>query len=254
MEYASMNRSLFTLLLLTVVSNSGFGSPLITFSTPASQKVTTGGGQISYVGGANPLVGSNILISSITAGSSTVACTGCLLNFTTGNLLSQTTLGSSRTWVFDGGAQQLGQFTITGRVSAAGITTNTTLLTGYFSSPTLSLTGVLGTTPRYRLFSGSLVDVKNATLVDFLLGSGYTYTYGNTFSGSYTQSFVDNLTRPRQIPILSDALLAGTVANDQVVPEPSSLILFTSAGLVVGVAVVRRRRLASGAGARQSAV
>jgi hypothetical protein len=118
----------------------------------------------------NPLVGSNIRISSITAGSSTVTCSGCFLNFTTGNFLSQTTVGSNRTWFFDGGPQQLGQFTITGRVGAAGLTTDTTLLSGYFTAPTLSLTGIIGTTPRYRLFSGSLVDVKNTNLVDYFLG------------------------------------------------------------------------------------
>jgi hypothetical protein len=239
-----MRRIFITLTLTILVTSFAFASPLITFSTPTSQKVSTAGGQIMYTGGTNPLVGSNILISSITAGSSTVTCNGCVLNFTTGNFLSQTTVSGNRTWTFDGGAQQLGQFTITGQVAAAGITTNTTLLTGYFTAPTLSLTGIIGTTPRYRFFSGSLFDVKDATLVDYLLGAGYSATYGNYFTGNYTQDFVDNLTRPSQIPILSDTLLNGTVTNDQVVPEPSSVILFGSAGLALGIAAFMRRRRA----------
>jgi hypothetical protein len=223
-------------------SGCAFGSPLITFHTPPSQKVSTGGGQIAYTGGANPLVGSNIIISSITAGSNTVACTGCSLNFTTGNFMSQTTVNGNRTWTFGSGAQQLGQFTVTGQVGAAGITTNSTLLSGYFTAPTLSLTGVIGTTPRYRFFSGSLFDVKNPNLVDYLLGAGYSATYGNYFNGNYTQDFADNLTNNSQIPILSDTLLNGVVDNNQVVPEPSAMILFSSVGIALGCAIFFRRR------------
>jgi hypothetical protein len=239
-----MKRNLIILTLTTLASSFAFASPLITFSTPTSQKVSTGGGQIMYTGGTNPLVGSNIIISSITAGSNTVTCNGCVLNFTTGNFLSQTTTSGNRTWTFDSGAQQLGQFSVTGQVAAAGITTNTALLTGYFNAPTLSLTGVIGTTPRYRFFSGSLFDMKDATLVDYLLGSGYSATYGNYFTGNYVQDFVDNLTNPNQIPILSDTLLSGTVTNDQVVPEPSSIILFGGSGLALGIAAFMRRRKA----------
>jgi hypothetical protein len=237
-----MSKKLIRLAMSTLISSFAFAGPLITFSTPASQKVTTGGGQISYAGGAHPLIGSNILISSITAGSSTVTCTGCFLNFSTGLFVSETTSSGNRTWTFDGGAQQFGQFTITGRVLAAGITTDTTLLSGYFDSPSLSLTGVVGTTPRFRLFGGSLVDVKDATLVDFLLGSGYTALHGNTFAGSYIQNFVDNFTRPNQLPILSDTLLVGTVGNDQVIPEPSSVIFLCSGGLLLGAFGFLRRR------------
>jgi hypothetical protein len=237
-----MKQFLLVLALPALVTSFAAGSPLISFRTPSSQKVTTGGGQISYSGGANPLVGSNILISSISAGSNTVTCNGCVLNFTTGSFLNQTTLGSTRTWTFDGGPQQPGQFTITGKVKAAGITTRTTLLSGYFTSPTLSLTGILGTVPRYRMFTGSLVDVNNSALIDYFLGAGYSAANGHTFSGSYTQNFVDNLTRPSQIPILSDSLLSGTVGNDQPVPEPASILLFGSVGFVLSALIYARRR------------
>jgi hypothetical protein len=240
-----MKRILLVVTLMVLISSFAFSSPLITFHTPASQKITSGGGQIAYTGGSTPLVGSNILISSISAGSNTITCTGCVLNFTTGNFMNQTTVNNIRTWNFNGGAQQLGQFTITGQAAAAGITTTTTLLSGYFTAPTLSLTGVIGSTPRYRFFSGSLFDVKNPTLVDYLLGAGYSATYGNYFTGNYTQDFADNLTNNRQIPILSDTLLNGSVDNNQVVPEPSSVILFGSVGLALALACFLRRRKVS---------
>lgn len=86
--------------------------------------------------------------------------------------------------------------------------------------------------------------MKDATLVDYLLGSGYSATYGNYFTGNYVQDFVDNLTNPNQIPILSDTLLSGTITNDQVVPEPSSVVLFGGASLALGIAAFVRRRKA----------
>jgi len=188
------------------------------------------------------LVGTNIIISDIVAGSTTVGCVTCMLNFTTGAFQSLTDIAGVRTWVFAPGSQTLGQFTVTGTVPTLGITSPTTLLSAFFTAPTLELTGPTGVTPRYRFFSGSLFDVKNPGLVDALLGAGFSSTYGNYFTGNYTQEFVDNLTRPSQIPILSDTLLAGSITNDTVQPEPAQVILFSSLSLVLAIGIVVRRR------------
>lgn len=232
-----MKRLISTLMIGILSAVVGFATPLITFSTPAFQS----SGTIAYAGGpSDPLVGSNILISTINAGSTNAVCTNCTLNFTTGGIIQRTPNSSGgRTWIFGGGPST---FTVTGEVHAAGITTNTVLLSGFFNTPTVEVNGPLNTTPRLRFFSGSLFDVKNATLVDYLLGAGFSTQFGTSFSGTYEQEFFDNFTSPFQIPIRSDALGQGIITNDQVVPEPGTVILFGSVSAVLALAGILRRR------------
>jgi len=238
----------------------GLATPLITFTTPVCQNVTgpgtlcptatAGGGQISFgnAPGFRNLVGSNIIISTISSGSTTANCVSCALNFTTGNIQSISNVGVNRTWVFSGGPQTLGQFTVTGTVPTAGITTSTVLLTGYFTAPTVQVLGVVSPVlPRSRFFSGSLFDMKDPGLVNYLLGPTFVSTNGNFFTGNYVQDFFDNNTGGAQAKIKSDVLYTGIITNDNATPEPGAAILFSS---MVGAIFLagswhRRRRKAA---------
>jgi hypothetical protein len=241
----------FGILIALLTATIGVANPLITFTTPSKQDVTTGGGEISF--GFTPatpqnqqsLIGSNIIISNLSSASTSASCVGCFLNFTTGTLQSIVTVGNDRTWTFSGGPRQVSQFTVTGTGPDAGILNQTVLLAGYFNSPTVTVDGVLNTLPRARFFSGSLFDVKNPTLVDHLLGAGFSAANGNAFTGTYEQDFVDNNTGFAFNRIRSDALLTGTITNDNVVPEPVTVVLFSSlTGAIFLAGFLKRRRAA----------
>ena len=74
-------------LLLPVVANA---VPNLKFDDG-----TTPGGTVSYNGAGGPAVGANIIFTTITGletpanAGVTLTCTGCLMNFTTGNNLSE---------------------------------------------------------------------------------------------------------------------------------------------------------------------
>jgi len=125
----------------------------------------TGGGTISYAGGAAPLVGANIPVGIVSATGTplndgvslniTGLCGGrACLNFTTGNLVS--TAGSQLT--FGSGTA----FTITGAIPAQGTfagLASTTLLSAVSFDAFVFDTGRLS----FTIPNGT--DTKNATLV-----------------------------------------------------------------------------------------
>jgi hypothetical protein len=83
------------------------------------------------------------------------ACTGCMLNFSTGSWSSDAPGGVR---LFSGG----GFFTVTGSIAAAGIA-NEVILTGNFvGTSTVTPLGALG-----GLFAGPGLDTKNQKLLDF---------------------------------------------------------------------------------------
>src|SRR5689334_7197865 len=86
-----MKRSLTVVLLFLALCATAFADPILDFNVSAP---TTG--SISYAGGANPMVGTNISVDSITgiatpSNDGTVHnLIGGVLNFQTGNLINST--------------------------------------------------------------------------------------------------------------------------------------------------------------------
>ena len=220
-----------TILLLGLVAVAGAARAeiFINFNVPPSGAA----GSISYAGGTSALVGSGITISDIIgvntpsyAGS--LACVGCTLNFTTlGNISA-----SATNWTFGGGSGTA--FTIYGTAPAAGITTATTLLAGYFNGATVDVLG-FGT---FRVIGASTINTVNTTLFNFLMGAGASSTIGTTFSANYIQQFT--ALAGAGYSFKSATLLDGQVSN--LVPEPTSLLLSGTVAAIIGIALVRRRR------------
>lgn len=181
-----------------------------------------GGGTISYVGGANPLVGTGIsvdLVSELPGGPFLVPCTGCLLNFTTGNLVA----GNASQYTFDSG----GSITITGLV--AGMSGGSvTLLSGSFNGLTImNAFGIVGDS----LFS----DVKAPALLALFGLPNVPY------SGNINMLFTATLTDPPSA--FSTVPDGGDVVNTPT-PEPGTLLLLSSGLGGFGYLVRRRRRVA----------
>ena len=200
-------------------------------------------GTISYAGGANPLVGSNISVDSV-VGLGTSANDGVVrslfsarLNFTTGNLIGFT----STTWDFSGG----GSISLVGGVDLNGngiedsgdIPTGTVLLTGAFDSASVVKSGRTS----FRVAISAFTDTKNDALLAFYnLPSGPT---AGDLSGNFNISFYASGSPPNRFG--SRVVLSGDVTNTCVgdcvgggggggIPEPASLTLVGCGFLTMG--------------------
>src|SRR5262249_54552698 len=129
--------SILALLALVGMTSTVQAQPSIDFTVPA----TNPGASISYAGGANPLVGTNIGISEVTGlggtplhDGVTLMVTGGALNFTTGNFSGS--VGGD--WEFNVGPTN--GITIVGAVPGAGISSSTTLLQGTVLSAKVDVT------------------------------------------------------------------------------------------------------------------
>jgi hypothetical protein len=217
------------LALLSVLAAGLNAEILINFDVPN----VGAAGSINYAGGSSALVGSGITVSQIVgvntpASTGPLACVGCVLNFST---LANTS-ASATSWSFVGGPST--SFRVTGAIPTLALGAGSTLLSGYFSDSSVNVAGA-GT---FRGVFSSVIDTKNSAVVDFFMGSGFSATVGNTFAGNYIQQFT--ATTGAGNSFSSTTILDGHISN--VVPEPSSVILFGTMSGALGLALVRRLR------------
>jgi hypothetical protein len=217
---------------IILVSGAARGAPIIDFNIDAP---TTG--SIFYVGGANPLVGDNIQVGSITGNNTpfnagTFECVDCVLNFTTGNFNPVlTALSPADDWIFNG---SFGTSTITvfGGVNADGDPEleigPSLLMEGSFILPQISVDTVDGI-GAVGFSTGLFLDVKNPDLSAF-------FGVSDPIVGALFIRWIGLGEPPGPFVVVPRN---GTVRNF-FVPEPgSSLVL--GAGLLA-LFVVRRRR------------
>ncbi|HBR48923.1 MAG TPA: hypothetical protein DEA71_02450, partial [Nitrospira sp.] len=149
-------------------------------------------------------------------------CLSCVLNFTTGSNIS----AGSGLWQFGPG----GTISIIGGVDfsvGSDIAVGSTLLTGTFSSATVSDTGI------FEVTFGSFTDGKHADLLSY-----YGMPNGN-YDGSLTILF--SATNGAGNSIASTSIFSGSIANaPAAVPVPAGAWLFGS-GLLGLYSAIRRK-------------
>jgi hypothetical protein len=202
------------LLVLPVVAGA---QPILKFDDP-----TNPGGIVSYNGAGGAAVGTDILFQSIQGldtplnNNVTLACVGCVMNFTTGLNTQEGTVGATP-WLFGPG----GTIQITGSIPTLGIPAGSQILTGTFTgTPAEGITVVEGEV--FGLFIGSGSDAKNPALAAFF-GLANPFTHGTTsiqadvvvgangsFSGTVFNADLNNLgTTPVQVPAPVSLMLIG---------------------------------------------
>jgi len=246
----SVKRGLLLVALAFALAPLSALADTLDFSIIASSS-NAAGGSISYAGGANPLIGKNIVVDSVTdlttgvtydLGDSLAPCTTCVLNFTSG--------ASTGGWNFGAG----GSITIAAPcidsdadngdacLPAGGLEVGDTLATGALG-PNTFLSGTLTTAS--VVFNGGNTDVvlgfgndsKDANLLAlFGLTPPPTGWTASANLGFFLGSQV-----PTGDPFTSSAIGSGDVSNSpSPVPEPGSLLLLGTGLLGLGGAIRRR--------------
>jgi hypothetical protein len=192
---------------------------------------STGGGTISYAGGANPLMGANIPESTV-KGEGTAAHNGVQLTITGGTLNFHTGLFSGTSSTILGPAwnfAQGGSMMITGGVPALGIASGSTLLSGTLVGG--SVVDVGGGT--FKVTIDVATDPINSTIASYFgepTGASILLVFGFSATGAPPGSFT------------SGQVFSGDVTTSPV-PEPSAVVMLLSGlPLLVGIGWLRCRR------------
>jgi hypothetical protein len=216
--------SILAILSLAVMASSVHAQPSVDFTVPASNP----GASISYAGGSNPLVGTNISITEVTGlggtplhNGVTQAVVGGVLNFTTGNFSNS--VGGD--WEF--GVGSANSLTIAGAVPGAGIPASTTLLQGTVLSAKVDVTSG-------KVALGAFINTIDPTLAAYfgLLTPG---------SGGFNIRFLASAVAPNAFT--STTVSSGDVLSTAV-PAPGFLVLLCS-GSVASVFGYAWRRVKS---------
>lgn len=227
MQLKNISRVLCLLVLVTGVSFAEF----IDFTIPAGG----GGGSISYAGGANPLIGTNLAVSTITGingvplnNGVALSCVGCVINFQTGAY----TGGSALSWTFASG----GTFTLTGSIPSIAGGAPTTLMSGYFMSD--SIVGQLPLPQIPGLGAFTIAGAAFSTILDPALTNFYgTPADPMRYASNFNISFYTNGSPAGAFS--SNAIASGNLTA--AAPEPVSIVLLGTA--LIGCAAIGRRRL-----------
>lgn len=227
MQLKNISRVLCLLVLVTGVSFAEF----IDFTIPAGG----GGGSISYAGGANPLIGTNLAVSTITGingvplnNGVALSCVGCVINFQTGAYTS----GSGLSWTFASG----GTFTLTGSIPSIAGGAPTTLMSGYFMSD--SIVGQLPLPQIPGLGAFTIAGAAFSTILDPALTNFYgTPADPMRYASNFNISFYTNGSPAGAFS--SNAIASGNLTA--AAPEPVSIVLLGTA--LIGCAAIGRRRL-----------
>ena len=239
-----------------------FADNVVQYDIGTNQTSTATQNRISFGASgsnANNLVGTNIAIPTLArlSGSpwSGISCVNCLLSFVTGAINSYTSSGpgpfpTSSTYQFGGG----GTATITGGVDfnsngifdPGDIAVGSSLLTGFFLGNASTITG---SNPAidYRVTAGVVLNSQNTQLNQRLFGGqipGPVWTgvlnigfkpFGTPPPGPSTGAFSSPT-------FTSSQIVNGSLLNSAPVPEPGSVLLFSSITGFLGIGLVLRRR------------
>lgn len=250
-----MKRLVLTLAALMIISACAFGAPVITFNS-----TTTGGhsGTIVY----NPTLSSGAVgtgididtingLGTIANSGTTLKCFACVLNFTTGAVISDVSANGSN-WSFAGG----GSFQIFGRadLNNDGIDNDygstVMLLNGVFNAPvTVSLDPNQATNGLdFRFVAATLINTMDNQLEGFYGNNPQSYYGGlyNQLTGANRQNYLTDAQGKHWrfatgLAVNNNGMKDGFV-KDTLVPEPATVSLWLISSLVLGFVVYRRKQ------------
>ena len=222
---------LLPILIILVLGYSGAAdaAPIIDFAIGPPHPASA---SISYAGGANPLVGTDLFVYNVLGfdtpqnGGVQYQVFGGDLDFTTGNFIGH----NGNTWFFAGG----GSITLYGGVDlnnngsldTGDIPAGTLLFSGTFSNASVTAYGL-----SFKITGASFYDTKDDALTEFF-GLPNTLYEGNLNIGFYATGLPPN-------SFFSVFEGSGDASNSPV-PEPATMLLF-GCGLV-GIGFAARKK------------